>query len=250
LSVCCFQNTPCLPFDVLTPAIARKFKGTRIAEKLVYVPLSQDVKSDPDNGSWVSLDQCLWDGPKCMRSHFCLAGVYPSCERLFTELLDLDNADMSHFMEEARRFETDDSIGYIRAIFVQIETCMEKEATHTKNLSALARVKIFPVTDTPVTDTLAAIDNFGKSFDRLLTPGSEFFIADTKHMLSSFVGLVPLLAFGIDDTSKMKRLLHGLEMDSKRLGRAAESLPKTAGKVEFNRQWTEWFQVRYEFMAR
>jgi len=179
-----------------------------------------------------------------MRAHFCLHNIYPSCQRLFDEILDLENAGMPQFLSEAKRFEIDDSIEYIRSIFFQIENCMKEEANHTEKLSKTTRDKIIPVTDTATAET------FGQSFNRLLTPGSEFFIADTKHMLSSFVGLVPLLAFGVDDLAKMKRLLQGLQMNPKRLGRAAQSLPRTTGKGELHRKWTEWFQARFEFMAR
>lgn len=229
---------------MLTRSTISKF-GSRgeDAKQWIYVPLSRDVESDPDNGFWVSLNQCLWAGLKCMRVHFCLSEIYPSCHRLFVQLLKIENASMAHFLHEARRFVQGATVREIRATLVELEKCLEKEETYTHFLTGVARYKILPVTDT------ATAENFGQRFNRLSKPASELFIPDTGPLLKSFVGLIPLVAFGVDDTSKMKRLIYDLGMGTKRLSRAVRSFPKTSGKVEFNRQWTDWFQSRYEFIA-
>ncbi|KAK3690295.1 hypothetical protein B0T22DRAFT_441704 [Podospora appendiculata] len=148
----------------------------------------------------------------------------------------------------SNEFDLDDHLGYIRAILLEIDNCMQKDETYTHPLTApVARGMLLPV----ITDSdTATADTFGQKFDSLLTPGSELFIADSKPLLDSFIGLVPLLAFGIDDTSRMKRLIHGLGMDARCLSQAHASVPKTSGTVEFDRHLTEWFQSRYEFIAR
>ncbi|KAK3323250.1 hypothetical protein B0T19DRAFT_462713 [Cercophora scortea] len=227
--------------------VANMFHGDNFGniESLLYVPVSGNAKVDPDNGVWHPLGLCVWDGPKCLRVLTRLSKVYPSCVRLFAEVLEIKDASMLDIMWEATRFELDDHLGHIRAIFLEIDTCMQTDATYTHKLDTLAQANTLPV----IKDTATA-DNLGHKFDSLLKPGSELFIADTKPLLDSFIGLVPLLAFGTDDIPRMKRLIHGLGMNARYLSRAHTSVPKTSGPVEFDGHLTGWFQLRYEFIAR
>jgi hypothetical protein len=148
------------------------------------------------------------------------------------ELLKIPNASMVHFLKETTRFSTKDNIKFMAAILVEIERCLEKDETYMYHLKTVARNKILPVTD-------AATESFGITFERLLAPRSKLFIADTVPLRNNFVGLVPLLAFGIDDSSKMKQFINQLGIDNKRLSRAAKSIPRTAGKVDHDRNLTD-----------
>src|SRR5271168_3806469 len=140
--------------------------------------MSRDAEVNPDDGDWLPLRQCLWAGPACMRAHFCLSRVYPSCQRLFVDLLGVSNASMHELMIETMTFESDDDLTHMRRVFFEIERCIEKDATYTHRLESMAGGKVWPVT------LKATIDDFGQNFDGLLTSQSELFIADTIPLLN------------------------------------------------------------------
>ena len=211
---------------------------------MIYVPLPADSTEEP-TGVWASLNRCLWDGPKCLRAHYCLSKHYPSCQRLFVDILGVLDASIGELVSEAMQFSAHDDISYMRRVLLHIEECLEEDDTQTKRLDTLGRSQIWPVTCTE--DNL---DRFGEMFETLVTSQSQVFIADRVPLLQSFHGLVPLVAYSIDDTARMGRLIYGLNMDDKRLSRAAESLPRTHGKVWFDQKSTDWFHTRYKFLSR
>lgn len=211
---------------------------------MVYVPCSVDAKQDPDDGFWTSLDRCLWDGPACLRGHFCLSRVYPSCKKLFFEILKVGDAAVQDIVRETTLFSTADELSYIRKVFFEIEKCIENDIKDARELGTIQGSAVIPVTRKGNAEGLT------ETFEMLQTPQSEIFIADTRPLLQSFAGLIPLVALSIDDTAQMKRLIYGLGMEEKRLSRAAESLPRTHGRVQFDQSQTDWFQSRYQFMSR
>lgn len=211
---------------------------------LIYVPLSEDDKGEP-KGIWTSLSRCLWEGPACLRGFFCLSKHYPSCQKFFVDILGVADAGIEELVFEAMQFAAQDDISFMRRVLFEIEKCLEEDDTQAKRLGGLTRGQIWPVTR-----TADNVGHFGETFETLSTSQSELFIADRVPLLQSFLGLVPLVAFDIDVTAQMKRLIHGLNMDDNRLSRAVDSLPRTHGRVRFDQQLTDWFQARYQFMSR
>jgi hypothetical protein len=208
--------------------------------KLVYVPFSRRVEIMPDEGAWFRVNQCLWNGPRCLKVHFSMNDIYPSCKRLFTEVLGVSDASMKELIFEAVLFKKTDDLEYMRDVFLELEKFLEKDETYTVRLQPLNGKEIWPVTET-----------MGPGeFEEVLSTKADWFIADTEPLRESFTGIVPLLAFATDDIGRMERLMDGLEMDNKRLSRATKSVPKTEGRVALHLEHTKAFQSKYEFIAR
>lgn len=166
--------------------------------------------------------------------------IYPSCKRLFTEVLGVSDASMKELMLEAVLFNRNDELEYMRDVFLELEKFIEKDETYTVRLHSLNGKEIWPVKETVEPG----------DFEAVLSAKVDWFIADTEPLRESFTGIVPLLAFATDDIGRMERLMNGLEMDKKRLSRAVKSVPKTEGQVTLHRQHTKAFQSKYEFIAR
>jgi hypothetical protein len=209
-------------------------------KSLIYVPF--DDESDPERGVWYSQDQCLWEGPRCLRLHVCLKEVYPANLRLFRDVLQIPNASIKHLLLEAVLFKKRDGLSYIKDIFIEIEKFLEKDITDSKNLQSIREKRIWPVNR----------DILRLDFDDLMSANvsGEWFIADRVPLRKSFNGIVPLLAFQVDDVGRMERVLKALGVEERRLSIAAKSVPKTEGPVEMHQGHTETFRSKFEFIAR
>lgn len=205
------------------------------------MPISRNVEAMPNHGAWLPLGQCLWSGPSCLRIHFSLKDIYPSCKRLFTDVLGVGDVTMKDLILEIVMFRQSDDLSYMRDVFVELEKFLENDKTYTMNLQSLNGKSVWPVIQ---------MKHAAGDFDDLRSSKTEWFIADTQPLRDSFVGIVPLLAFSTDDISRMERLFHGLELDSKRLSRAVKSVPRTEGRVAAHIAHTEMFRSKYDFIVR
>ena len=206
----------------------------------MYIPFSRNIEIMPDHGAWFTISQCRWSGPKGLKVHFSMSDIYPSCARLFTDVLKVPDTSMKDLIFEAILFKKTEELDYMRDIYLELEKFLEKDKTYTVRLQSLNGNDIWPVTNNMEP---------GK-FDQMLSAEAEWFIADTVPLHDSFLGIVPLLAFSTDEIARMERLVAGLEMDKKRLTRATKSIPKTGGQVALHPEHTSAFQSKFEFIAR
>jgi hypothetical protein len=167
-------------------------------------------------------------------------GIYPSCKRLFTEVLGVSDASMKELLLEIRLFKKTDELRYMCDVFLELEKFLEKDETYTVQIHTLNGKAIWPVKE-----------SLGEEeFDHILSTGADWFIADTEPLRESFEGIVPLLAFATDDIARMERVMDGLAMHTKRLSRVAKSVPRTEGRVAYHPEHTNALKSKYEFIAR
>lgn len=206
----------------------------------IYTPWTHNAELNPDDGYWMSMNQALWAGPKCLRIHIPLNETYPSCKRLFTDVLHVNDASMKDLIFEAVMFKKNDPLYYMRDIFLELEKFLEKDETYTVRLQSLVQKDCWPITDSGGLET----------FDELMSTDKTWFIADTMPLRMSFHGIIPLLAFSTDDISQLEHLVNYMQLGHRRLTLAAKSVPRTDGKVAHHRAYTALFQSKYEFIAR
>ncbi|KIW93628.1 uncharacterized protein Z519_06233 [Cladophialophora bantiana CBS 173.52] len=190
---------------------------------------------------WVKVQDCLWSGPECLRRFVALKNIYPSCQRLFRDFFLRPDAGIADLVREAKLLNVGDPLSYIKALFLEIEKHLEKDEMTTA-IDSLQTHYIWPVYNTSNEgqwDMLGCAKNL-----------DAWFIADRTHLLESFCGIVPLLAFQVEDVLKIPLLIRKLGGDKRRLTRAVTSIAETVGsfRPDLNRQAD--LRSRAEFIAR
>ncbi|KIW22318.1 uncharacterized protein PV07_12215 [Cladophialophora immunda] len=190
---------------------------------------------------WVKVQDCLWSGPECLRRFVALKNIYPSCQRLFRDFFLLPDAGIADLIRETKLVNVGDPLSYIKALFLEIEKHLEKDETTTA-IDSLQTHSIWPVYKTSNEDQWDML-GCAKNSD-------AWFIADRAHLLESFCGIVPLLAFQVEDVLKLPLLIRKLGGDKRRLTRAVTSIAETVGilRPDPNRQAD--LRSRAEFVAR
>jgi hypothetical protein len=142
---------------------------------------------------------------------------------------------------EARNIMPTDTIDRIAQIYVAISKYLDISATSASVLP-LGECCIFPVIT-------------GKShsdFDSLCTAGEidMWFIADRNHLLESFKGLVPLLAFDPETVEKLSLLISALGLERRVLSKVAKGVSKAEGRVDFQSGYTKLLRKKARCIAR
>jgi hypothetical protein len=233
-------SLPTLPQHLSLPPADLSRKFFKDKRQPVYVPFSRNNEIMPDEGAWFPQNQCLWNGPKCLKIHFSMHDIYPSCKRLFTEALGVSDASMRELLLEIRLFKKTDELRYMCDVFLELEKFLENDELYTIHVNSIKGNAIWPVKE-----------SLGEEeFDHILSTSADWFIADTEPLRQSFEGIVPLLAFATDDIARMERLIGGLAMHTKRLSHVAKSVPRTEGRVAFHLEHTNALKSKYDFIAR
>ena len=203
----------------------------------MYIPLSDQI----GRAIWVAPHACVWDGPKCLRTVYSLKELYPQNQKLFCDVLGVQDAKLGSLIQEARRLSLLDDLPYIANLFTEIEKFI-KDEIFDENLSGLRTGRIFPVRNS----------SSRNGFDQLLTADSpnEWFIADCSHFQRSFNGKIPLLAFDVRDIGRMKRLLRKAGVENRRLSAVANGTAKTIGNVTVLENKTRVFKNKVNSILR
>ncbi|KIX05483.1 uncharacterized protein Z518_06355 [Rhinocladiella mackenziei CBS 650.93] len=190
---------------------------------------------------WVKVRDCLWHGPECLRQFVALENVYPSCQRLFRDFFQISNAGIRDLVREAILLRTGQPLSYIRDLLLEIEKRLETDEPTTA-LDVIQTRGLWPVksmANDGEWDTLGCAKN-----------STPWFIADRTHLFESFRGIVPLLAFEVEDILKMPLLLRKLGGDRRRLTRAATSIAESIGSTRPNLVYQKDLRSRSDFIAR
>ncbi|OAP55444.1 hypothetical protein AYL99_10417 [Fonsecaea erecta] len=204
---------------------------------LVCIP-NKRVGGEP---RWVKVQDCLWSGPECLRRFVALKNIYPSCQRLFRDFFLLPDAGIADIVRETKLLNVGDPLSYIKALFFEIEKHLEKDETTTA-IDSLQTHCIWPIYKTSNQeewDMLAYANN-----------STPWFIADRTHLLESFSGIVPLLAFQVEDVLKIPLLIRKLGCDKRRLTRAVTSIAETVGILRPDPTRQADLRSRAEYIAR
>ncbi|KAF2396452.1 hypothetical protein EJ06DRAFT_240603 [Trichodelitschia bisporula] len=216
---------------------ADSIRRTFDSQKLILIP----DDSNESGGEWVSIEECIWSGPKCLKSTHCLERHYPEHQALLRDMLRVGDANINTLVSEARCIVASDSLEYISQVFIALSKYLEL-ANSDSAVRPLVACPIFPVTT-------------GKSnseYDSLATaaPDDMWFVADRSHLRDSFELLVPLLAFGIDVVEKIGPLIDSLDMERRMLSKVAKGVSKAHGRVEIDPKYTKSLRQKARFIAR
>lgn len=170
-----------------------------------------------------------------------LKNVYPSCQRLFRDFFLIPDATVSDVVRETKLIGLGDPLAYIKSLFLEIERHLEKDET-ANVVNSLFTHDIWPVYTTENEedwDFLGCANN-----------SDPWYIADRAYLLDSFAGIVPLLAFKVEDVLKMPLLIRKLGGDRRRLTRAAISLAQNIGVIHPDLTCQGNLRAKANFIAR
>ncbi|OAL17688.1 hypothetical protein AYO22_11344 [Fonsecaea multimorphosa] len=161
--------------------------------------------------------------------------------RLFRDFFLLPDAGIADLVRETKLLNVGDPLSYIKALFLEIEKHLEKDETTTA-IDSLETHCIWPVYKTGNEDQWDML-GCARNLD-------AWFIADRTHLLESFCGIVPLLAFQVEDVLKIPLLIRKLGGDKRRLTRAVTSIAETVGSLRPDPTRQADLRSRAEFIAR
>ena len=145
------------------------------------------------------------------------------------------------FVHEARSLRPGNGLSRIKALFLLMNSSIEQ---HENELcfNELREADVFPVWRLGTEH----------GYDRLAATRSPraWFIADRAHLESSFRGRVDLLAFTPDEISKIPLVLKRLAVGSRKLSKAARSIPELNGSVVRNERLENSWREKAEFIMR
>ncbi|KAL2408478.1 hypothetical protein ABEF93_003919 [Exophiala dermatitidis] len=201
---------------------------------LICIPSSTPTR-------WAKVGDCLWGGPACLRLFVPLKNIYPSCQRLFRDFFLVPDATVSDVVREVKFMNLGDPLTYILSLFLQLEKHLEQDEISTAVDSLLTHA-IWPIYTTK--------DAGDWDFLGCAKSSTPWFIADRAHLLDSFQGIVPLLAFGVEDVLKMPLLIQKLGAERRKLTRAVISIAENVDVAYPNLTLQEDLRSRAELIAR
>lgn len=205
-------------------------------QKLIFWP-DQALEN---GGEWHSLEDCVWNGPKCLKSTPSLASLYSEHHWLMQGVLRIKDADITTLVYEAQQIKLGDSIEYISDVL--IATCKYFElASSASSVKSLTEHAIFPVRKAK------AQHNFGL---HTATVKESWFIADRMHLRKNFEGHIDLLVLDPDTIQAIRPLISALGLDQRLLSNAARGISKPEGGLRNHIEYSRCLQSKVRFIAR
>ncbi|KAL2419264.1 hypothetical protein ABEF95_003141 [Exophiala dermatitidis] len=134
-----------------------------------------------------------------------------------------------------------DPLTYILSLFLQLEKHLEQEETSTA-IDSLLTHAVWPIYTTK--------DAADWDFLGCAKSSTPWFIADRAHLLDSFQGIVPLLAFRVEDVLKIPLLIRKLGAERRKLTRTVISIAENVDVAYPNLTLQEDLRSRAELIAR
>jgi hypothetical protein len=171
------------------------------------------------------MKDCVWDGLDYLTEISCLKIHYPTSQRLFCGILGVKDMDIDTLVVEVRLIQTSTQLQHISKLFVEMSKrlCDVSPTEVSSSVRNLRSYRIFPI----------RIKGDEQGFNDLGSGKSSenWFIADRHHLRDSFYGVVPLLAFNIDEIKEMEHLIQALGFEARKLSHVAKSKPEPKGYV-------------------
>jgi hypothetical protein len=208
-------------------------------ENLIFWPPGR-----PDElGKWIHLADCVWEGPRYLKSTFRLSEEYLEQSHLFENVLNCKRkADMSTFVKEARLVKAEDPLEHIAGLLTAISYELEDKDSKDfeDHLRALAELKMFPTTkvlNKPDFESLESAMNT-----------SEWFIPDDFRLANLFQPDMNFLAFDSATISCLDPLFNGLVLQPRLLSKASKESSDAAGSRTPNQAYREWLDTRLGYI--
>jgi hypothetical protein len=183
----------------------------------------------------------VWKGPTCIRKLSVLSEIYPENRRLFCDILGIQDANLDHLVREATGFSCPDGLPYLIELLQEVEKYI-KDDTPESSIRPLRHSNVFPI----------RLSSSSSGFNYLSRGESlsEWFIADCTHLEKSFRGKIPMLAFSVGDTGRIKRLLRMTGVEHRKLSHAAQGNAETVGNSSHWQDYTNSLRLKVNSILR
>ena len=186
----------------------------------------------------------MWDGGQYLRRTPILRTQYEELRDFFCTVLLAENESLATVEKELRQVEASDPLDSILDLFKAISNYMGKAHGHIHSSidTSLKDHRIFPITSTVLNWTYESLKS---------GIGNEiWFIADRHHLRESFDGVVPLLAFGVNEVGQLLPALRLMGLENRLLSRRVEDVTGIPGSSHLHRRYTAYLRRRVKFIVR
>ncbi|KAH8433984.1 uncharacterized protein LDX57_011620 [Aspergillus melleus] len=190
---------------------------------LIYVPTAEQ--------KWSTPEECFWGAPKSVRLTPRLNSFYPECEKLFRQILGIEDAVPEDLLIEASNCHE----GERYQLFRDADELIFKSGL-TKKTRTRPEVR-FPIRDF----------EWSLSFR---SAQEMWFIADRDYLYHAFKGCSSLLAFDVQDVLQMQHLIRYFGLEDRLLSKISYSHVYNEGSSSIDRAATRKLQQKVSFLLR
>jgi hypothetical protein len=176
---------------------------------------------------------------------------YPTCESLFRCLLIAGDAEIAPLIAKMTFINKSTKLREILRRFVDLNGALKgaSEQKVQQLRKPLQDKPIFPILENRAGDHQSEFDDLS-SLGPLehVADVTTWFIADRVYLRESFRGVVPLLAFPVEELDSMENLFQFWNLDSRRLSRLVETKSGPYGMVSLHADYTAFLRDRAGFI--
>jgi hypothetical protein len=177
----------------------------------------------------------------CISRGIDLTTIYSNCSYLFRCLLSPSGDPIGGLVHTMTMISSSSKLEDIARQFCELSRLL-KDMNSSKTsllLKPLQGKAIFPVV---VTSKNAGYDTLSTMDDK------TWFIADRANLIASFTGVVPLLAFSIQDLPTIESLLRALRVDGRKISKNVTSQARVVGRTRSDFRYTDNFRLKSPFI--
>jgi|SRR5690242_18544321 len=177
----------------------------------------------------------------CISQGIDLTRIYASCSYLFRCLYSPSGDPIGGLVHAMTMISSFSQLEDIAHLFREVSKLL-KDVNSNKVLLLLK-----PVQDRAIIPVLDGSKKTG--YDRLLSvQDNTWFIADNANLLASFTGVVPLLAFPIQDLPAIEDFLRALRVDGRKISLKSTSQTRVVGQARSDYQHADDFRRKVPFL--
>jgi hypothetical protein len=196
--------------------------------------MNQEGQCSDTEAYWTNMENCVSRG-------IDLASAYTNCSYLFRCLVSPSGDPIGGLVHAITMISSSSRLEDIARSFRELSKSL-KDINSSKIsllLKPLQGKAIFPI-----------VNGSGDSgYDTLSsTHDQTWFIADHANYIASFSGVIPLLAFSVQDLLAMEALFQALRMDAKKISKKVTSQTQVAGRTRSDFRYTDIFQSKSPFI--
>jgi hypothetical protein len=177
----------------------------------------------------------------CISKGIDLTSVYANCSYLFRCLFSPSGDPIGGLVHAMTMISSSSKLEDIARLFRDISKLL-KDVNSSKIsllLKPLQDKAMFPIVDeskNPGYDTLLSVHD------------NTWFIADHANLIASFTGVVPLLAFSIQDLPAIENLLRALRVDGRKISKKVTGQTRVVGRTRSDFRYTDKFRLKSPFI--
>jgi hypothetical protein len=177
----------------------------------------------------------------CISRGIDLTSIYANCSYLFRCLLSPSGDPIGGLVHTMTMISSSSELEDIARIFREVSKLLKNVSSSKISLllKPLQSKAIFPVvhgSGNPGYDTLLSMHD------------KTWFIADHANLIASFTGVIPLLAFSIQDLLAIEDLLGALRMEGRKISKKVTGQTRVVGRTKSDFRYTDKFQLKSPFI--